>query len=37
MNVNCFIFKVWDDEIAVMAQTHAQQCEFKHDDCRNVG
>ncbi len=29
--------KVWDDEIALMAQTHAQQCEFKHDVCRSVG
>lgn len=21
--------KVWDDELAMMAQTHAQQCEFR--------
>ncbi|KAK4016883.1 hypothetical protein OUZ56_031848 [Daphnia magna] len=26
----------WDDEIAVMAQTHAQQCVFTHDADRNV-
>ncbi|KAK4011702.1 putative Venom allergen [Daphnia magna] len=27
---------IWDEELAVMAQTHAQQCVFKHDTCRNV-
>ncbi|XP_032782780.2 venom allergen 3 homolog [Daphnia magna] len=26
----------WDNELAVMAQTHAQQCVYKHDSCRNV-
>ena len=28
--------KTWDPELAVMAQTHAQQCVFKHDQCRDV-
>ncbi|XP_057380131.1 mucin-2-like [Daphnia carinata] len=27
---------IWDEELAVMAQTHAQQCVFKHDTCRDV-
>lgn len=27
----------WDEELAMMAQTHAQQCTFKHDVNRNVG
>ena len=27
----------WDDEVALMAQTHAQQCVFTHDTDRNVG
>ncbi|XP_057372853.1 venom allergen 3 homolog [Daphnia carinata] len=27
---------IWDEELAVMAQTHAQQCVFNHDKCRNV-
>lgn len=27
---------IWDDELAVMAQTHAQQCVYEHDTCRNV-
>ncbi len=27
----------WDDELATMAQTHAQQCTFTHDLDRNVG
>ncbi|KAI9558015.1 hypothetical protein GHT06_014768 [Daphnia sinensis] len=27
---------IWDDELAVMAQTHAQQCVFQHDTCRDV-
>jgi len=27
----------WDDELALMAQTHAQQCVFTHDVDRNIG
>jgi len=27
----------WDDELALMAQTHANQCIFGHDPNRNVG
>ncbi|XP_032782776.2 venom allergen 5.01 [Daphnia magna] len=27
---------IWDEELAVMAQTHAQQCVFEHDTCRDV-
>ena len=27
----------WDAELAVAAQTWANQCIFKHDDNRNVG
>ncbi|XP_046458400.1 venom allergen 3 homolog [Daphnia pulex] len=26
----------WDQELAVMAAAHAQQCVFQHDSCRNV-
>ncbi|EFX86987.1 hypothetical protein DAPPUDRAFT_307125 [Daphnia pulex] len=26
----------WDQELAVMAAAHAQQCVYKHDTCRNV-
>ncbi|XP_046458402.1 venom allergen 3 homolog [Daphnia pulex] len=26
----------WDQELAVMAAAHAQQCVFSHDACRNV-
>jgi len=26
----------WDQELSVMAATHAQQCVWKHDSCRNV-
>lgn len=28
--------KIWDDEVALMAQTHAQQCVFQHDECRDI-
>ncbi|GFV58959.1 hypothetical protein TNCV_1804971 [Trichonephila clavipes] len=30
---------VWDDELAYIAQKHANRCEFDHDcnDCRKVG
>ncbi|EFX86988.1 hypothetical protein DAPPUDRAFT_312473 [Daphnia pulex] len=26
----------WDQELAVMAAAHAQQCVFQHDSCRNL-
>ncbi|KAL0129680.1 hypothetical protein PUN28_001742 [Cardiocondyla obscurior] len=28
---------VWDDELASIAQRWANQCNFNHDQCRNVG
>lgn len=28
--------QTWDDEVALMAQTHAQQCVFVHDSNRDV-
>jgi len=27
---------IWDNELATMAQAHAQQCVFQHDTCRDV-
>ncbi|PSN33539.1 hypothetical protein C0J52_22451, partial [Blattella germanica] len=27
----------WDNELAVIAQTWANQCHYGHDSCRNVG
>lgn len=32
------LFQIWDDELATVAQAHADQCEFEHDcsDCRRV-
>ena len=32
-----YLLQSWDDELATMAQTHAQQCVFTHDSNRNVG
>jgi hypothetical protein len=26
----------WDSELETVAQTWADQCTYKHDDCRNV-
>ena len=30
--------QVWDEELAAVAQAHADQCKFEHDcaDCRRV-
>ena len=33
------VFMEWDDELAEVAQAHADQCDFEHDcnECREVG
>lgn len=33
------VFQVWDEELATVAQKHADQCIFQHDcpECRSVG
>ncbi|GBM88270.1 hypothetical protein AVEN_105391-1 [Araneus ventricosus] len=33
------VSQVWDDELAMIAQKHAETCKFEHDcaDCRRVG
>ena len=40
-NVSQIVFnhpQVWDEELATVAQAHADQCKFAHDcaDCRRV-
>ena len=36
--VDAKILQVWDEELARVAQAHADQCLFEHDcaDCRRV-
>ncbi len=35
----CGYIQMWDEELAAVAQRHAEQCLFEHDcnECRKVG
>ena len=37
-SAKCLHWQVWDAELSVVAQAHADQCKFAHDcaDCRRV-
>lgn len=30
-------FKVWNDELAKLAEYNVRRCVFGHDECRNTG
>ena len=34
--IRYLFFQIWDEELATLAQVHAQQCVFEHDTCRDV-